>query len=269
MDILDLLDNLDDQSIENELLYMKRKYPEQKYEKRFIRLQGETQDRINNLSELIGFYLSLDIETREENLSFIRKSLQNYNVDYTSLPIEIKEKILGFLNIKELKNARLVNTEHKQIVDNKLSLLKDVEEIIQSSLLDKIILLPYFNMQIGIDAFPNVNMAVKIKGKKYNGKYVGNVTLFGSIDVPDNGDEYKEYVYVEGKGFFDDNDEPHFSVTYWLQDRNGEEIISDGNMYTYHNDHMFYRDDDMIVGEYATYTIVETDGGPMAELYEQ
>lgn len=175
-----------------------------------LRVDPKRKNVIDQLLKLINQISIADIEDAIEN---IKGKLTQFN--FSALPAELKQKIIGNLDYKSLSRMRQVDKTSKVIADSNIQ--KNVTEQISIELLDKIICLPYYlNWLIYRYVTINQNMNISgwkditITGDKLDGKFVGLVKINGMVHIDLS--IWAIDAVVKGEGYFDSTDKPHFKL---------------------------------------------------------
>lgn len=120
-------------------------------------------------------------------------SVKTQSSGWNDLPTELRQHVLSFTDRKTLDTMRLVDRQSREdlpVAEHVLSVIsriKETEEPLPLSLMDRFTILPYFNTLLGLKKinYTKIIWNVTIKGKKYDNSYYGEATILGSIDFND------------------------------------------------------------------------------------
>lgn len=169
--------------------------------------------RKNVIDQLLKLINQISIADVEDVIEDIKGKLTQFN--FSALPAELKQKIIGNLDYKSLSRMRQVDKTSKVIADSNIQ--KNVTEQIGIELLDKIICLPYYlnwliyrYVTISQDMSISGWKDITITGDKRDGKFVGLVKIKGVVHIDLSNREIE--AVIKGEGYFDSTDKPHFKL---------------------------------------------------------
>lgn len=207
-------------------------------------------ERYNTIYELLTLLDQVDTKSIKEKLKEWREQLSDPgNLGLTDLPFELREKIFSNLDLNTLKNV------NKSLRDDVTS------EILTNDLLDKLTILPYFNMRMGARDMSGYD--ISITGIKYGSSFTGHSYISGSLIFGEN------QLPVNGYVIFDDSGQITESVLYTipLTGDSATRIEKQANLYTYVIDEGYPTEKTLIIRREKNGNVVETSG-PIVTRYK-